>query len=180
MLDDAKYVRTTISVPPQLRERMDAVDESVNWSAVASRAFEAKLVEIAAKKEQKSMDDIVARLRVSKRRVDDEQYQEGEKVGRAWVEEDAEADELENLERWLLIYRGNEDAIFRDDLNHAYSSAELTVFGIWPDRDGDRSAAEEFWEERLGDDASAAEHVQFVRGFVDGALDMWRKVKDQL
>ena len=46
----AKHARTTISVPSELKARMDAVDESVNWSAVACQAFELKLAEITKRK----------------------------------------------------------------------------------------------------------------------------------
>jgi hypothetical protein len=41
-----KSCRTTITVPAELKARMNAVDEKVNWSAVASQAFEQKLDEI--------------------------------------------------------------------------------------------------------------------------------------
>lgn len=50
-----KYVRTTISLTEDLKRRMSDVEEVVNWSAIACRAFEEKLVEITAKK-QESMD----------------------------------------------------------------------------------------------------------------------------
>jgi hypothetical protein len=51
--------RTTITVPQDLKERMDAVQVDVNWSAVAARAFEEKLVEIASKKEKREMSDFI-------------------------------------------------------------------------------------------------------------------------
>lgn len=43
----AGSVRTTISIPADLRRRMCKVKEDVNWSALACVAFEAKLLEIA-------------------------------------------------------------------------------------------------------------------------------------
>jgi hypothetical protein len=45
-----RTVRTSISIPPALRTRMKAVEQPVNWSSVATRAFEAKLAEIEARK----------------------------------------------------------------------------------------------------------------------------------
>ena len=30
-----KYARFNVSIPPDVKARMEAVDESVNWSAVA-------------------------------------------------------------------------------------------------------------------------------------------------
>jgi len=181
MPDTEKYTRTTISVPPALKEQMETVEASVNWSALACRAFEDKLAEIAARKEKKDMSDIVTRLRASKRQAEDTQYKAGAEAGREWVTDTAEADELSNLERWHNRLGQDVHAVF-DDLawGRAYSSAELVAFAVWPDRDEDRSAAEEFWGQCLGDETAAADNSQFVRGFVDGALALWDEVKDQL
>jgi hypothetical protein len=54
-MDKPRFFRTTITVPADLKRRMDAVKEEVNWSALAASAFEAKLAEIAKKKEIKKM-----------------------------------------------------------------------------------------------------------------------------
>jgi hypothetical protein len=181
MPDEIKSARTTISVPRQLKARMEAVAEPVNWSALACRAFEAKLAEIAAKKEQKSMDDIITRLRASKWRVENEQYQQGDAAGRDWVKDLAEADELRRLERWKAEMGQYWAGCFTgDDQNCAYSAAEQVVFTVWPEHDGDRAVVRDFWEQALGDDTSAADDPQFVKGFVEGALALWDEVKDQL
>src|SRR5437879_3439244 len=55
MMAKPRSFRTTITVPADLKRRMDAVDEEINWSALAASAFEAKLAEIAKKKELKKM-----------------------------------------------------------------------------------------------------------------------------
>jgi hypothetical protein len=34
-----KVVRTTVSVPAELKEQMDACERPINWSQVATRAF---------------------------------------------------------------------------------------------------------------------------------------------
>jgi hypothetical protein len=181
MADEHKSARTTISVPHHLKAQMEAVTEPVNWSALACRAFEAKLAEIAAKKEQKGMDEIVTRLRASKRRVEDEHSQQGDAAGREWVKDQAEADELMRLERWQAEMGVSWDGYFSDDdPNRAYSAAEQVVFTVWPEYDGNRAAVEDFWTQALGDDTSAADDPEFVKGFVEGALDLWDKVKAQL
>jgi post-segregation antitoxin (ccd killing protein) len=46
----ARTTRTTISVPRDLKDRMDAVGVAVNWSAVACRAFERRVAEIEKRK----------------------------------------------------------------------------------------------------------------------------------
>jgi hypothetical protein len=58
--------RTTISISADLKRRIDKAGEDVNWSAIAARAFESKLADIAAKKEKKNMDDVIQRLRASR------------------------------------------------------------------------------------------------------------------
>src|SRR4051794_17293907 len=93
-----KTVRTTISVPAELKARMEAAAEQVNWSAVACQAFEAKLAEIITRRGPRDMNDAITRLRESKRRADEAAESEGSEDGRRWAMEEAEAVELERLE----------------------------------------------------------------------------------
>jgi hypothetical protein len=72
-----RTVQTSISIPSHLRSRMDAVDEQVNWSAIACQAFEQKLAEINKRKELRDISDVVIRLRASRRQFENEQYQAG-------------------------------------------------------------------------------------------------------
>ena len=58
--------RMNISVPDNLKDHMDGAEESVNWSKVASRAFEIELGEIAKRKKVKDMNSVVQRLKASK------------------------------------------------------------------------------------------------------------------
>src|SRR6266446_8123193 len=89
--------RTTISVPAQLKVRMEQVRESVNWSAIACQAFENKLAEIAARKENKSMNDVVERLKASLRSDQGKSFNEGYEAGTNWAENTATAAELARL-----------------------------------------------------------------------------------
>lgn len=73
--------RTTISLPDDLKARMDEVDQPVNWSAEAAKCFEKLLGEIAARKPKKDMSDIIARLKASKLEGEDESYKLGKKPG---------------------------------------------------------------------------------------------------
>ena len=157
MPETEKYTRTTISVPPALKEQMEAVETSVNWSALACRAFEEKLAELAAHKEKKDMRDIVTRLRASRRQAEDAQYKAGAEAGREWVEDTAEADELVRLERWKTAAKWEWDHIFGGDPNRNYSAAEQVAFVIWPEHDGNYTMSQVFWERALGDGASGME-----------------------
>jgi hypothetical protein len=167
-MSDDKYARTTISLPPEVKAQMEMVEEPVNWSAVACRAFEDKLAEIAAQKEKKDMSDIVARLRASKRQSEDTHYKEGFEVGREWAGDTAEAEELQRLESFA-----------EDRVQYRDWDANLVVSAVWPDED-DRYAVENFWEQALGDNTSAKDDSSFVKGFVEGALALWHEVKKQL
>src|SRR4051812_13093986 len=61
-------IRTNISVPQELKARMEAVAEPVNWSSVACEAFESKLAEITARRGARDMREAIERLRASRRR----------------------------------------------------------------------------------------------------------------
>ena len=178
-------IRTTVSIPRDLKRRMDKVAEDVNWSALACQAFQEKLAEIAARKEEKTMDDVVERLRASKRKMDSEEYQHGYENGRAWANDTAEAAELERLESleeglknqpvygWEFFFDSQAHP------NSAYSTAEDLYFALQPNdqEDRDRDAAKDFWESAAGDSELSD---SYVRGFAEGALQVWRQVKPQL
>jgi hypothetical protein len=183
MPDTEKYARTTISVPPELKEQMEAVEISVNWSALACRAFEDKLAEIAAHKEKKDMNDIVARLRASKRQSEDEHYKEGFEAGREWAGDTAEAEDLQRLERWASETRQRYpgwDRLFTIGDGTDTPVSYLVVKAAWSEEDIDGYSYENFWEQALGDNTLAKDDPSFVKGFVEGALALWDEVKDQL
>jgi hypothetical protein len=180
MAETTKYARTTISVPPDLKERMDSVQESVNWSALACRAFEDKLAEIAVHKEKKDMSDIVTRLRASKRQAEDTQYKAGAEAGREWAGDTAEADDLQRLERWKERCGWEWEQCFDNNPTRSCTVAELVAENVWPDEDRNVPPANEFWERALGEDTSETDNPSFVKGFVEGALALWDEVKAQL
>ncbi len=170
----AKGTRTTISVPSDLKTRMEEAGDSINWSAVACRAFEQTLAEITKRKEIANMNEVVARLRASKRSLQSDRSKAGFAQGKAWAENYAEAVELERLEKQI---HAQEHTSF--DWNNAYSSGENFAFVIAPEDDGDREVAERFWSvfdrgpELSGDPG-------FVNGFAEGAMEVWDRVKDEL
>ncbi|MCK4414316.1 MAG: hypothetical protein KAY32_12290 [Candidatus Eisenbacteria sp.] len=177
------YARTSISLPQDLKERMDGVAEPVNWSALACQAFQDKLAEIAGRKERMEMDDVVERLRASRQKSDSEQSGEGYAAGQVWARKQAEAVELERLdsldtrlERELLGWSGFLDC----DSNSAYGPEELLYFEMHPDEDRDRTAATDFWEMTTGMKVSDGLPKEFIRGFVEGALSIWHQVEDKL
>jgi len=124
------------------------------------------------------MSDVVNRLRASKRKFENEQYQDGHAAGQSWAKEEAEAGELIRLEE---LHRHVDLAYFLyTDQDCKYSAAELLVFHVWPEYQGDRHAAGTFWE-RLGHQGQMdGPQDDFVRGFVDGAVSVWNDVRNQI
>jgi hypothetical protein len=99
---EPKYVRTTISLPTELNKKIKkAYNMIINWSAVASAAFRKKLKEIESKKEVKTRDDVITRLKASKQLGDAERGNEGLAAGRECAERQTEAAELERPETFL-------------------------------------------------------------------------------
>ena len=54
---------------------------------------------------------------------------------------------------------------------------EWFFYQLRPECDGDRSAAEDFWTGEIGLKDRPGE---WVKGFIEGALDVWDKVKSQI
>src|SRR5262245_29361945 len=94
----SKVHRTTISIPADLKEQMDAVTDKVNWSGVAAAAFRAKLFEIQSRgRSSVSKQDVVNRLKALKEQEKAEEFEDGKAAGRAWAERTATPKELERL-----------------------------------------------------------------------------------
>jgi hypothetical protein len=178
----------TITVPFALKQRMDAIGDRVNWSAVASAAFERKVAEVSTTKELSDLNEVVQKLRAAKARAEDTAFKDGERAGQRYVRESAShakaaaglLDELARLERRRRRCGRDWDDAFAADAQTAYSPAERLAFVLHPEYEGDRRFARAFWTEALGDDANAAEDPSFVQGFAEGALALWGEISDRL
>ena len=89
--------RMNISVPDELRMRINAFGDQVNWSAIAQEAFVRQLNILEAKGTGDMETAVIERLRASK-----EKHQGGRKVDilrnvTAWCENHAEYDELQRI-----------------------------------------------------------------------------------
>jgi hypothetical protein len=124
-------------------------------------------------------DDVLARLKASKTRTNKEDRLRGRDKGRAWASDQAEAVELERLDEWTGG-RFDSYASWTDYLmdpggdNDAYGPDHDLAVAISL-QDGD-----EFWGSVLGDDDSDRHLNAFLVGFVEGAIEVWDKVKGQL
>ena len=173
-------IRISISVPLALKARMDNVDQEVNWSAVATRAFDAKLGEIASQRVLKTMSDVIDRLRASKAEHEDEDIQIGRDAGREWAEHLAEYKELKILAEISREHDGDGIELHFGDTPSHQGPGERFFFAIHPDENSSRAEVRDFWESALGDEAKGAESAPFVVGFAKGAVEVFEEVKDQL
>jgi len=166
----------TVSVPEEVRSKMGKA-RGVNWSAVACKAFTQALAELPAFKKDMNMDEVAMRLKASKSSDDDESFDAGEQAGIEWATTRAEAKQLERLES---ARDPQHDWSFGVG-SSAYGAGEHFYFIIEPGDDGDRQAAADFWEAAVGDTADRhANDDSFVRGFAEGACDVWRQVQNRI
>jgi hypothetical protein len=158
--------------------------ECVNWSSIAVRAFEAEVGRLAAEKKEKLMDDVIDRLRASKRESESREYKTGLEVGREWAKNRADADELERLA--FVRSRLNDRDWHRSlqkGMGHKLMPGErlaLTIIGNEVGKPTQHELIkkwEEIVEDHIGDRCLQAD---FVRGVADGALEVWNAVKDHI
>lgn len=167
-------VRTTISLPDELKARMDALDMQVNWSAEAAKCFERLLGAVAATKQEKSMSDVIARLKASKIASEDEASPILYNAGRQWAESTASYPELRRAarmhaddEKWGGQYGAPGAPI--------YIACEIM------DVEVDRRDGESFWEQagvKLLDEYY--EDDTLMRKFLEGAASVWREVEGKI
>jgi hypothetical protein len=166
-------IRTTITVTRDLKRQMD-VTHGVNWSHVAREAFRAKLAEVAANQEEVSMNEVLKRLRESKRAYEcktDQRYAQGFEAGREWASRRAEAFELENLYR---SFTRDWERGFQELESVTHPAEELF------DVIGPRCTSAEFWERAFTGDSKRLTDSRFMHGFTDGAIAVWEEFKDQI
>lgn len=174
--------RTTISVPADLKARMDRVNEPVNWSALACAAFEKKLAEIAAGKEKSTMNDVVERLRASIRSEEGEQFKLGYETGTKWAEHQATAAQLARLEAFQVQTKAKSQAEWQNwfRLSHSHKPWAEIVRVIAGDQNLRTLNVQKFWVSVAGEKNQLPNAEDFLRGFAEGAVDLWVRVQEQL
>jgi hypothetical protein len=165
-----------ISIPDDLRKRMDKANktEDVNWSQVAAGAFEMKLAEIASRKVERTMDDVVQRLKASKLESSSKDEKEGKEAGFEWAKKHAEWPELVRLNK--LWGDGNFDAIF----NASNDSTSFFLETADPERMAECGGRDEsdWTEEVFGVAGSISD--EYVYAFWNGAVQIYNEVQDKV
>jgi hypothetical protein len=167
------FVRTTISLPAELRRRMRACGENVNWSAVAARAFKVEVARQNSQKRNVDIESVVARLRTTDNPSRSELFEAGRLQGEKWAQRQATAKQLRALhakrrearaksgadvENWLSVIDNKRPPV--DVLSQ--------IVGI---------------EEKANRSSEAQvlmKSSEFVHGFAAGALHIWKQVARRL
>lgn len=180
-MGDGGVFRMNISVPRDLKARMDKVKGPVNWSAVAAQAFEAKLLELESqRREVKDMEEVLARLKAAAAVEENEDYQAGLRAGEEWAKRDATPKQLRRVAIWAQGNRSDWWDVDSTGWLAPFGATDYFAFAATPDRNGDRDFPEEFWQKALGDDAGRVNDADFFHGFGDGAVALWERVSDKL
>lgn len=183
----AAYVRMNISVSADLKSEMDNQGSSVNWSAVASRAFRRQLDRIRKNEEEDEMEDVVKRLRQSREyrsANSDSAHSESYELGRDYAMNRAEVVELEHIRDHRCVPGGWE--VGDDQQINLEFSRELygvPAFGPYElhgrirfDDFRDRLRGELDLEEFESKMSSSPCRTAFLRG----AMAVWKEVKKRV
>jgi hypothetical protein len=155
--------RVTLYVPDDLKTRMDDAGEAINWSAVAQRAFREAVLTQAMRKEPHDMTNVVERLRASREKVEAKEFETGKDRGAMWAKHRAEYDQL------LRVVEYDGEWSEEEDGDHAVLESLID-----PENELDpREWGDNWGQQRNPSDA-------FVRGFVEGANEVYVEIRDQL
>ena len=168
-------MRMTIYVPDDLKAEMNAAPDVQSWSALACDAFRRKLAEITTRKESRTIEDAIKRLRATKQVAEDEDVTTGRQCGQRWATTLASQPELQRLDdswdAWMQSVKLAEDNM----LFSAFFDA------VAPDGEASLDA-QKFWlkmMERYTDSKEVPSNA-FVEGFAKGAIDFWHEVEDRV
>jgi hypothetical protein len=122
-------------------------------------------------------DEVVQRLRASKLEYDEQQFQFGREAGCEWASKLASAEDLVRLSDFRDSTRDWVSA-FEPNGQPPYKVAEWFVLHVL--NAARKIAPEQFWENFRDSEETGKVYPLFVRGFAEGALEVWDAVKAQL
>jgi hypothetical protein len=183
----AKKLRTTVhitvSVSAELRQRMRSCREPVNWSAIASQAFEAELARKNLQSGESNIQDVIHRLRGTQREIGGEAFQRGAAMGTSWAERQATVPELQCLYAEYRKRKSEHGGCFENWLTNdsSLSAADVFVKIIRPHADENAGSGHECLGHGFPNGReSMVQSDEFVHGFAAGAINIWKHVKDSL
>lgn len=153
--------RVTISVPDVLHEKMKEWRESFNLS----KMFQEALSDAIQKKEafqkrlqeDKSISEIIERLRAEKLTSEKNYFENGRLDGVDWAKS-AHYDDLKYAAYWVPGDFPLKDGIVGEYLSHAIKKDEMIVH-----------------------DTGACDYARaYIEGWRNGVMEFWEKIKDKL
>ena len=147
--------RVNVSVPDEMKERMDALGDRVNWSEAARAAFEREIA-AATMPVDPNLDQVIERLRVSKAESHQLDLLRVRNNGREWAKLRAPYNDLRAVGKLRLTGHG-----YAGQVDHALGISDYNE-SLWFDGTGETPSDE------------------YVEAFVEGAKDVWREVADKI
>jgi hypothetical protein len=183
---EAGFARTTITVPSNIKARMDAIGASENWSAIASKAFEHRLLELESTRMTDTIDEVAQRLKASLELEEKEDYQAGLAAGTKWASRHAKAIHLKRLAQAIdeSGFSVKEQAgVCLNGSNNGVGAWLIAVIG--PNKERDRKEVDYLISTMIDVDrtetaAEQMENEQFATGFITGALDIWEQAQSRM
>jgi hypothetical protein len=154
---------------------MKSVGDYVNWSSVACKAFENKLEGLIQQEEVESLDQVVERLRkLNAEREESDSLKRGVEIGKRWAMNRATPAQLDAIESFRSEVS---DAEWREMFENRRGLRELADRLSGHKSEERRGGARRFWGEILEERPGGTD---FFAGFAEGALEVWKSVKDRI
>jgi hypothetical protein len=187
----AKYTRTSIAIPVDLKARMEAVKIPESWSQVACKAFEKRLAEIVEKEGAKNLDDVVLRMRNALENGPEiQEYLKGRSVGDQWVWNSASPAHVEHMfrlrERLRRENEGLQHWLESVGVQTQFTPGQavgLEILGVARDHlEYFKETAGDLVEAIFREAGIATDKISksMLRGFVDAAADLWLEIEKRL
>ena len=198
MKEDRDFARTTITVPMELKKRMKRARALANWSSVACEAFEQKLEELGPIEE-------ISTVEAANDNSDSNSAEAGFEAGQKWAMNEASPQQLSRLEKFKADVgyswddhlktpdgmRGLTECVkphdegADEDFENRGGPSNRRVRRGGPGRGGRRHRrgpghrwhGRKIWRSIL---EARPEDRNFFPAFANGALDVWKQVKDKL
>ena len=131
-------------------------------------------------------------------------FSSGVSAGRKWAVESAQASGMKRLADLKREHGSNFESFFRNPLSDLHARVGLYL-AIFPEKRDDSSARskqwmaealkkgeghslsekkllgyEAFWKGICGDDASASDSEDWLRGFAEGAIEAWGQIHERI
>jgi predicted DNA-binding protein len=154
--------RVNVSVPDEMKERMDALADRVNWSEAARSAFEREIA-AATMPDDPDFGQVVERLQKSKADSWQANLKQARERGREWAKKNASYNQLKTVVRVKLTEQGDFAGQF-DRLTFEEDSG---------DYGGYFTSTYAYYGHPMPPD-------DYVEAFVEGVKDVWIQVADKI